>query len=255
MIPPTEQDYSKYMYSKYMLMDPRSQETQNLLDATKKARPVSGANRGEEESLYLRACAQAIKQVDNAVIRTVVVAHYDEDLSWMQALDPTLRKFVYSKGKNVAHENLPNIGREYHTYFTHIVRHYDALGDVTFFLQGWPLDRSAHVISGVNYLRHFDYIEFGSDILETGPVGDQLFNFLTFLFGPSDRRSCSRAPWEFRANTQFGASRDCIRRRLKEFYEMCLEVCEKGVPSLKISADTAPFLFEQVWALLFQPRL
>jgi len=242
-------------YYDYMLMDPCSEETQKFLNAAKNARPCSGANQGYEEKLYKQAIAQSIKQTDHTVTRSVVVAHCDEDLTWMQSLDSTLGKFVYSKGKNIVGEKLPNIGREYHTYFTHIITHWNDLTDVVFFLQGWPLDRSAHVISGVNYLRHFDYIEFGTNILETGPVGDQLFNFLTFLFGPSDRRSCSRKPWEFRANTQFGASRDGIRRRPKEFYEMCLEVCEKGVPSLKISIDTVPFLFEQIWSYIFQPRL
>jgi hypothetical protein len=245
-------------YCNYTLMDPRSQDTEKFLEAAKQSRPVSGANQGQEEDMYRRAVAQAIKTVDTSITRSVVIAHHDEDLTWMQALDPTLKKFVYSKGSKIAlipptAVTLPNVGRDYHTYLTHIVRHYDLLDDVTFFLQGWPLDRSAHVVSGVNYLRHFNYIEFGTNILETGPVEDQLFNFLTFLFGPSYSRSCSRKPWEFRANTQFGASRDCIRRRPKEFYEMCLEACEQGVRSLKISTDTVPFLLEQVWSYIFQP--
>jgi len=218
---------------------------------------VSGANQGQEEDMYRRACAKAIKQVDHSITRSVVVAHCDEDLYWMQALDPTLGKFVYSKGNKIALipiEALPlyNVGREYHTYLHHIVTHYDDLTDIVFFLQGWPLDRSAHVISGVNYLRHFDFIEFGTNILETGPVSDQLFNFLAFLFGPSDERSCSRKPWEFRANTQFGASRDRILRRPKEFYDKCLKACEEGVPTLSIHSETAPFLFEQVWSHIFQ---
>jgi hypothetical protein len=233
-------------------MDPSSPETTKFLDAAKKARPVSGANRGEEEGLYIRAITQAVKTVDTGVTRSVVVAHHDEDLSWMQALDPTLKKYIYSKGKNVVGEKLPNIGREYHTYFTHIITHWDDLTDVVFFLQGWPLDRSAHVISGVNYLRNFDFIEFGTDILETGPVGDQLFNFLAFLFGPSDKRAFYRKPWAFRANTQFGVSRRRIRSNTPEFYEKCLIASEKGVPELDISATTVPYLLEQSWGLIFQ---
>lgn len=241
----------------YALMNPRSQDTEKFLEAAKQSRPVSGANQGQEEDMYRRAVAQAIKVVDTDITRSVVIAHCDEDLSWMQALDPTLKKFVYSKGSKTAlipptAIALPNVGREYHTYFAHIVKHWDYSTDVTFFLQGWPLDRSAHVISGVNYLRNFDYIEFGTDILETGPVGDQLFNFLTFLFGPSDGRSCSRKPWEFRANTQFGVSRRRVRRHPKFFYEKCVKTCEKGVPELKISAESVPYLFEQVWNCIFQ---
>lgn len=240
-------------YYKYTLMDPGSPETQKFLDATLRARPVSGANTGQEEELYRRAVAQAIKQVDHTIIRSVVVAHCDEDLSWMQALDPTLGKFVYSKGKNVVGEKLPNLGRDYHTYLTHIVRHYDLLSDVTFFLQGWPLDRSAHVISGVNYLRHFDYIEFGTNILETGPVGDQLLQFMGYLFG-TDWRGYSRQPWTFRANTQFGVSKRRVHRHYPAFYSRAVIACEEGIPDLGISVESVPYLFEQIWPFIFDPH-
>jgi hypothetical protein len=238
-------------YYSYVLMDPRSHETSKFLDAAKNVRSVSGANQGREEKVYQIACAKSIKQVDTTISRAVIVAHCDEDLSWMQALDPTLNRFVYSKGKEIVGEQLPNVGREFHTYFTHIVRHYSNLADVNFFLQGWPLDRSAHVVSGVNYLRHFDFIEFGTNILETGPVDDRLFNFLALLFGPSADCACSRKPWEFRANTQFGASRRRIQQRSLAFYENCCKICEVGVPSYQIGAESVPYFFEQVWKYIF----
>ena len=245
-------------YYNYTLMDPRSQDTEKFLDAAKQSRPISGANQGQEEDMYRRAVAQAIKTVDTSITRSVVVAHCDEDLVWMQALDPTLKKFVYSKGSKVALIPptaivLPNVGRDYHTYLTHIVRHYDLLDDVTFFLQGWPLDRSAHVISSVNYLRHFNFIELGTNILETGPVGKQLLQFMDFIFGGDRQFYPGYLPWEFRANTQFGASRKRIRRNDLEFYVKCVEACEKGVPEYGISAESAPFLFEQVWKFIFEP--
>jgi hypothetical protein len=240
-------------YYQYTLMDPRSQATEKFLDSAKHARPVSGANQGQEEELYRRAIAQAIKQVDTKVTRSVVVAHCDEDLTWMQALDPTLGKFVYSKGKNVAGETLPNVGREYHTYFTHILRHYDFLSDVTFFVQGWPLDRSAHVVSGINFLRHFHFIEFGTQILETGPVGDQLLQFMGYIFD-QDAGGWARTPWSFRANTQFGASKQRIHWHHQAFYSRCAIACEAGVPSLGIGAETVPYLFEQIWQFIFTPH-
>ena len=239
-------------YYKYALMEANSPETKKFLDTAKPARQVSGANQGQEEDMYRRACAQAIKQVDRSVKRSVVVAHCDEDLAWMQALDPELGKFVYSKGKNIVGEKLPNVGRDYHTYLTHIVRHYDSLSDVTFFLQGWPLDRSAHVLSGVNYLRHFDYIEFGTNILETGPVGDQLLQFMGHVWG-QDWQGYSRKPWEFRANTQFGASKRCIQRNPTAFYARCIVACEEGVPEHGIIAESVPYLFEQIWRFIFEP--
>lgn len=65
----------------------------------------------------------------------LVVARYDEDLSW---LPPGVKCTVYNKG-TVAVPGavaLPNVGREAHTYAHHIATHYDALSDVVVFTQG-----------------------------------------------------------------------------------------------------------------------
>ena len=69
----------------------------------------------------------------------IVIAHYNEDLSWLK--DELKSATIYSKGgdKNspsVPCHVLPNIGREGHTYLHHIVANYDTLADVTIFLQG-----------------------------------------------------------------------------------------------------------------------
>lgn len=74
----------------------------------------------------------------------LVVARYREDVSWVPQLD--LPAVVYDKsGQGLPGSMpvpgvvpLPNIGREAHTYFTHIVREYDRLAEVTVFLQGDP---------------------------------------------------------------------------------------------------------------------
>lgn len=68
----------------------------------------------------------------------VVIAHYNEDLSWLEDGTDCV---IYSKGgeKNapaLPHEKLPNIGREGHTYLHHIIEQYDTLADFTIFLQG-----------------------------------------------------------------------------------------------------------------------
>ena len=69
----------------------------------------------------------------------VVIAHYNEDLSWLK--DELQHATIYSKGGEansppVPCHALPNIGREGHTYLHHIVANYDTLADVTIFLQG-----------------------------------------------------------------------------------------------------------------------
>ncbi|MDP2848244.1 MAG: DUF3431 domain-containing protein [Humidesulfovibrio sp.] len=75
----------------------------------------------------------------------LVVARYREDLSWLRELG--LPSTVYNKGPELSPELLPpetrllvlpNLGREAHTFLTHIIRRYDALPEFTAFLQGDP---------------------------------------------------------------------------------------------------------------------
>jgi hypothetical protein len=69
------------------------------------------------------------------------IAHYNEDLTWLAPFASNTT--IYSKGPDKANPSLfpttfslPNIGRETHTYLTHIVRNYATLPRVTLFLQG-----------------------------------------------------------------------------------------------------------------------
>ena len=69
----------------------------------------------------------------------ILIAHYNEDLSWLEGNQNICT--IYSKGgkKNAPpYPSLPleNIGREGHTYLHHIIERYDTLADVTVFLQG-----------------------------------------------------------------------------------------------------------------------
>ena len=70
----------------------------------------------------------------------VIIARYQEDISW--ANDIGYDYIVYDKGELSGDNSiiLPNIGRESHTYLTHIVRNYDSLATHNIFLQGNPFD-------------------------------------------------------------------------------------------------------------------
>lgn len=80
----------------------------------------------------------------------LVLARYSEDVSWAAQWQHTLDVFVYNKGAACpasfdAHWlSLPNVGRESHTYLTHIIDNYDKLHEVTIFLQGRIDDVQAH---------------------------------------------------------------------------------------------------------------
>lgn len=70
----------------------------------------------------------------------VIIAKYKEDTSWTNDLG--YECLIYDKSDNTLPNAiaLPNVGREAHTYFTHIVNEYDNLSDMNIFLQGDPFD-------------------------------------------------------------------------------------------------------------------
>ena len=68
----------------------------------------------------------------------IVVARYREDVSWTAGLGFPVT--VYDKSGTPGLLALPNIGRETHTYLSHILRRYDDLARHTVFIQGAPFD-------------------------------------------------------------------------------------------------------------------
>lgn len=88
---------------------------------------------------------------------SIVIARYNEDLKWLRELD--LQQFcqiyIYNKGvnrdffaeaPNIKVIDLPNVGREAHTYLHHIVTHYEDIEGVTIFLPGSANEESDRII-------------------------------------------------------------------------------------------------------------
>jgi len=76
----------------------------------------------------------------------IVISRYNEKLQWINQKPFNKHPIViYNKGINEYYEinqnvvkrvNIPNVGRESHTYLYHIINNYDNLADVTIFLPG-----------------------------------------------------------------------------------------------------------------------
>lgn len=72
--------------------------------------------------------------------RTVVVAKYDEDVSWLKCLPTNVEAVVYqSKDSNAPHF-VENVGNEASKYLSYIVEHYDELPDSVMFVQAGRQD-------------------------------------------------------------------------------------------------------------------
>ena len=72
---------------------------------------------------------------------SIIISRYDEDLDWLSKYKEW-NLIIYNKGyddiknkfKNLI--ELPNLGRESHTWLFHIIKNYDNLSDINIFLQG-----------------------------------------------------------------------------------------------------------------------
>lgn len=81
----------------------------------------------------------------------VVIARFKEDISWVKNL--THECIVFNKNEDdnsTFQHNLPNKGREGHTFTNYIVNHYDDLPDYVIFLQGNPFDHCESVLEKIN---------------------------------------------------------------------------------------------------------
>ena len=173
----------------------------------------------------------------------LVIARYNEDIEWVKDF-PT--KYVYNKGNidtisDVLKDytiNLPNVGRESHTYLYHIIQNYDTLDDITIFTQGtynnhcrMSVNKFRDVFSNIHgysknyidstywggYRRHYNFnIKYWTGELKNkdkqyGPwfesIFNQPFNNSTFVY----------------KGGIFSVSKDTILKRPKSFYEMLLK--------------------------------
>jgi hypothetical protein len=85
----------------------------------------------------------------------IVVARYNENLDWLKKIKKSkdLKITVYNKGKDdidIPFIQLPNIGRESHTYLYHIINNYDNLADQTIFCQGDSIFHSPGFLDLIN---------------------------------------------------------------------------------------------------------
>ena len=125
----------------------------------------------------------------------VVLARYDEDLSWLaeetilsQLSQPGLRTLVYGKSENAKAPSslpdhtmlimLPNVGRESHSYLHHVVEHYDDLADWTVFSQagapsfGYNGHRAGggHLVAGHSFAEYLTPMPSGTHFVYSAAV-------------------------------------------------------------------------------------
>jgi hypothetical protein len=92
----------------------------------------------------------------------IVIARYNEDLSWIKKLPKSIKITIYNKGNDdIEHSfiKLPNIGRESHTYLYHIINNYDKLADQTIFCQGDSIFHSPGFLNLIKNRKLFEPVQ------------------------------------------------------------------------------------------------
>lgn len=169
-------------------------------------------------------------------MKTLVVARYREDVSWITRVPKDWTVRVYDKGAGA----LPNRGREDYAYLFHIITNYDEIdGDVAF-VQGNPFDHCPKVLEYLtdDRIRTYGYCE---DCDQSGMpriAGLCLDGHSAELELPIPAR------YKFIAGAQFRVSPEQIHAHPLSFYR---ELFRRSgtIPNM-------PWALERLWPTIFK---
>jgi hypothetical protein len=181
--------------------------------------------------------------------KTLVVAHYRENLDWLKDVPEDVFIQVISKGEEPprGYQYLvrPNKGREPESYLSYIVDNYDSLEGQYFFCQGRPFDH-CHRFLDLLYKGTQDFIWFGNHDqpdTHTAPNGQPNHPGINIhaLHRVFERGELPDG-YSFFPGCQFGVTAEVIRKRPKHIYEELLSLMGK---------DDNEYAFERLVGHLF----
>lgn len=199
-------------------------------------------------------------EIKNYLKRELVVAVYKDNINWLierkNKFNNLEKISAYNKSERTDFEyvcELPNVGRESHTYLHHIIENYDNLADFTTFVQGNPkphlhmLENPSYEIFNFESEPIHDFYALGDFALTDG-TGRPFSHWDVDLFSIWYRLFDGDMPHRFFANygAQFIASRDLIRSRSLEFYKELMQCHE--------DYSVTPWALEIMWYYIFDPR-
>lgn len=189
----------------------------------------------------------------------MIVSHYERDLNWLKNINSDIDIVIYNKGKNVnkSYIDLPNIGREPHTFFQYIVHNYDKLTEWTILSQDGPHE----------HVRNWEsIINGGLTTWETAAFKNKnafFFSDLGILSCPSTNLPIHWDPlpiqeiWEtlfddelpdtlyFVPTCHIITHKDVILSKPIEFYKKTIEILE--------NSKYSPWTFERLMSYVFNP--
>jgi hypothetical protein len=151
----------------------------------------------------------------------VVIAHYNEDLSWVRNLKCP---FTIVSRNGIPKDTAPNKGNEASVFLEYIIKNYDTLDEYTFFVHGhrssWhhaeAMDEKVNRITcdlpyfNLNDIPPYRILNCESTTRQIVSVYPQIEH----LLGPLDMQRIT-----FRMGAQFYVHKDAIRSRSLETYK------------------------------------
>jgi ankyrin repeat protein/mannosyltransferase OCH1-like enzyme len=205
----------------------------------------------------------------------VVIARYNEDLSWaIKEFGTNSKITIYNKGEddlqlpdNFKIIKLQNTGREAHTYFHHIITNYNNLADITLFLQGHPYEHPLflplrrykesvnstckNIIAKCTDV-HPTLIEKSQDLtqqLAKGFVGYQAeYNLVEFVHRFIDPNLDQNSALLTINGAQFAVKKENILSHSMSYYVNLISVLLNKLNPLE------GFYYERIWDLVFAPK-
>jgi hypothetical protein len=195
----------------------------------------------------------------------IVIARYNEPIEWIQEIPTEHRVHLYNKGPPLDGPSiqLENIGRESHTYLTHIVRNYERLSKYTVFIQANPFDHVAYAKWSIpgwlkkwkQQLDEWGYTR-GEDITTEhdfhwphGGVTLQDLTLAQWAYRYIDDNELIEYPHVCMYDGAcFGIRRDYILKRPKEYYQRLLDLHTTVNPE-------ESYFMERMWMYVFKVRL
>lgn len=196
--------------------------------------------------------------------KELVIAAYDRNYSWISLLENDVDVTVYLKG-NVKRKNFPkkeeiliepNIGRDVHTFFYHLVNRYDTLSDYTFFSQDFPFDHVANYTEIIN-----GNVDIWNKYAKYAKDGSWFFNSYTDITtcnqdgSPQHQGLPIKEVWDhlfvkecpeninFVQAGHFCVSKELVYRKPKEYYQTILTLLE--------NYEILPWIIERLELYIF----
>lgn len=169
----------------------------------------------------------------------VVVARFDEDISWLNELHWDY--LIYNKGEYIDKEykSIPNIGREGETYLRYIIEFYNKFPDYISFVQGDPFPHCSNIINKINNTPLDNQIINLSDWIVNDNPDSALMSHNVESLG----LNYTEHLFNFPAGAQFIIPKRYITNKSLNWWKKCYDVY--------VSDDNNPWSFERLWPLIF----